>query len=119
MEQTNPKISVEYANSVVIATFTLEKILEDLDIQLLEKTLLPLIHQQHKPLMLLDFSNVKFLTSAVLGLLIRILKKVNEAGGTLRLCGINSKILEIFGITRLDKVFDIYATREKALLAFE
>jgi anti-sigma B factor antagonist len=114
----NPKLSVEYVDSVVLATFTSEKILEDFDIQALEKTLLPLVDQDHKPLIVLDFSNVRYLTSSVLGLLIRILKKVNEAGGGLRLCGINAKILEIFTITRLDKVFDIFPTREKALLEF-
>lgn len=115
----NPKLSVEYADSVVVATFTSEKILEDVDIQALEKTLFPLIDQNHKPLILLDFSNVKFLTSSVLGLLIRVLKKVNMAGGGLRMCGINAKILEIFNITRLDKVFEIFPTREKALLDFQ
>jgi anti-sigma B factor antagonist len=114
----DPKLSVEYINSVVVATFTSERILEDVDIQALEKTLLPLVDQDHKPLIVLDFSNVKFLTSAVLGLLIRILKKVNEAGGGLRFCGINAKILEIFNITRLDKVFEILPTREKALFEF-
>ncbi|NLH15912.1 MAG: STAS domain-containing protein [Phycisphaerae bacterium] len=114
----NPKLSVEYVDSVVVATFTSEKILEDVDIQALEKTLLPLVDQDRKPLIILDFSNVKFLTSSVLGLLIRILKKVNEAGGGLRLCGINAKILEIFNITRLDKVFEIVSTREKALVEF-
>jgi anti-sigma B factor antagonist len=114
----NPKVSVEYVDSVVVATFTSERILEDVDIQALEKTLLPLVDQDRKPLIILDFSNVKFLTSAVLGLLIRILKKVNEAGGGLRFCGINAKILEIFNITRLDKVFEILPTREKALLEF-
>jgi anti-sigma B factor antagonist len=114
----NPKLSVEYVDSVVVATFTSERILEDVDIQALEKTLLPLVDQNHKPLIVLDFSNVKFLTSAVLGLLIRILKKVNEAGGGLRFCGINAKILEIFNITRLDKVFEILPTREKALFEF-
>jgi len=114
----NPKVSVEYIDSVVVATFTSERILEDVDIQALEKTLLPLVDQDHKPFIVLDFSNVKFLTSAVLGLLIRILKKVNEAGGGLRFCGINAKILEIFNITRLDKVFEILPTREKALFEF-
>ena len=56
---------------------------------------------------MIDFSNVKFLTSSVLGLLIRISKKVYEAEGKLRLCSIAPKILEVFKITRLDKIFEI------------
>ena len=57
---------------------------------------------------MLNFANVKFLSSAVLGLLIRISKKIYQRNGQLKLCGINSKIFDIFKITRLDRVFDIY-----------
>lgn len=42
-------------------------------------------------------------------------KKVYESDGSLRLCCIEPKIMKVFKITRLDKVFDIYATQEKAI----
>ena len=41
--------------------------------------------------------------------------RVYERGGRLGLCGISAKIYEIFRITRLDKVFDIYEDADKAL----
>ena len=107
MDRSNPKISVTYAGQAAIVTFALEKILEEADIRGLEASIMPLIDQDEHTNLVLDFSRVKFLTSSVLGLLIRISKKVYEADGKLRLCGIGRNILEIFKITRLDRVFEI------------
>ncbi len=114
MDQSNPQISVEYANEVAIATIRAEKILEESDIQSVESTVMPLIGNNPVKLVI-DFSNVKFLTSSALGLLIRISKKVYESDGQLRLACIDRKILEIFKITRLDKVFEIHADRNSAI----
>ena len=64
--------------------------------------------------LILDFTNVKFLSSAVLGLLIRVSKKIYEQDGQLRLCDISPRIYEIFKITRLTKIFDILPDRAAA-----
>jgi anti-sigma B factor antagonist len=111
MDQVHPKISVEYEGKVTIAILTDEKILEEADIQALEGSLMPLIESTERINLVMDFCNVQFLTSAVLGLLIRVSKKVYESQGQLKLCCINRKILEIFKITRLDKIFEMYAHR--------
>lgn len=107
MEQMSPKIAVEYDGNVTIATLSDEKILDEADILALEESLLPLIEQNAGLHLVLNFSEVKFLSSSVLGLLIRVSKKIYESKGQLRLCSIDSKIMEIFRITRLDNVFEI------------
>jgi len=118
MDQMNPKLSIEYTDGVTVAVMTDEKILEEEQIQSLEKTFMPLIEQAGKIRLLIDFGNVQFLTSSVLGLLIRINRKVYQSEGKLRLCSINPKILEIFKITRLDKVFEIFPNRQEAMDGF-
>lgn len=115
MVQTNPKIAVENVENVAIVTLLGEKILEALDVQALGDSIMPLVERKDGINLMLDFSNVQFLSSSVLGLLIRISKKVYETGGQLRLCSIRDSIMEIFRITRLDKVFEIYPDREQAL----
>lgn len=115
MDQMSPRIEVEYAQNATVTTLTDEKILEQADIQALEDSIMPLIESSDEINLVIDFSKVKFLTSAVLGLLIRISKKVYESGGRLKLCSIDPKILEIFKITRLDRVFDICEDRYEAL----
>ncbi len=117
MEQVKPNISVEYVNGATIITFTNEKILEETDITALQESIMVVIEQTEKIGLVLDFCNVRFLSSAVLGLLIRISKKIYERDGRLALCNIYPKIHEIFKITRLTKIFDIYADRENAVQA--
>jgi anti-sigma B factor antagonist len=109
MASIKPRISVEYGKNATIVTFTDEKILEEKDVQALQESIMSVIESASGGIkLILDFCNVRFLSSAVLGLLIRISKKVYEHDGQLKLCGIDPKIYKIFKITRLTKIFDIY-----------
>jgi len=109
MASMKPRISVEYAENATVITFTDEKILEEKDVQAIQESIMSVIESASDGIkLILDFSNVQFLSSAVLGLLIRISKKVYEHDGQLKLCSINPKIYKIFKITRLTKIFDIY-----------
>lgn len=56
---------------------------------------------------ILDFSNVDYLSSAALGKIISMNKKLKEKGTSLVLRKMNENIHEIFVITRLDKFFKI------------
>jgi anti-sigma B factor antagonist len=114
MAGIKPRISVEYAGDATIVTFTDEKILEEKDIKALQESIMSVIEQAKRISLILDFGNIRFLSSAVLGLLIRISKRIYERDGSLRLCNINPKIYEIFKITRLTKTFDIYKDVESA-----
>jgi anti-sigma B factor antagonist len=114
MASIEPKMSVEYAENAAIITFTDEKILEEKDIQTLGESIVSIVEQGERINLILDFCNVRFLSSAVLGLLIRVSKKVYERDGQLKLCNIDPKINEIFKITRLNKIFDICQDIEDA-----
>ncbi len=113
-DKKSPPVAVTYEGDVTIATLTRERILEDADIRALEETILPLIAQADSIRLVIDFSTVRFLTSAALGLLIRISKKVREQGGRLALCSIQPKIYEVFRITQLDQVFQIFPDADQA-----
>jgi len=115
MASIKPRISVEYAENATIVTFTDEKILEEKDVQALQESIMSVIEQAERISLILDFCNVRFLSSAVLGLLIRISKKVYERDGQLKLCSINPNIYKIFKITRLTKIFDMYQDIESAV----
>ena len=68
--------------------------------------------------MLLNFSNVEFLSSAALGKLITLDKKVKANAGRLKLSNIRPEIYEVFAITKLNKLFDIKDDEADALAAF-
>lgn len=57
--------------------------------------------------LVLDLGDVQYLSSAVLGKLINLKKKVVGVSGTLRIENLHPDLLEVFRITRLDQAFDI------------
>ena len=61
-----------------------------------------------------NLANVKYLDSTGLGVLIGGLKRLRESEGNLVLVGPGMRILRIFEITGLDKIFDIYDTEGEA-----
>ncbi|MGL4225541.1 MAG: STAS domain-containing protein [Vibrio sp.] len=64
--------------------------------------------------LLLDFSHVDFIDSSCLGALVSILKSLNGKGD-LVLCSLNSNILNLFKLTRMDRIFSIKDNRQEAL----
>ena len=68
--------------------------------------------------LLLSFANVEHMSSAALGMLITLNKKVAEASGVLKLSDIAPQIYEVFRITRLNQLFDISDTAENAVASF-
>lgn len=115
MADIKPNISVQYTDKATVLTLTDRKILEEQDIRALETSVMSVIDQSPTVRLVLDFCQVEFLSSAVLGLLIRISKRVNEKNGQLRLCNISSKLYEVFKITQLTKIFDIQKDVENAV----
>ncbi len=65
--------------------------------------------------MIIDVTRVEYLDSTGLGVLIGGLKRAREHDGDLRLICDNPRILRIFGITGLTKIFDIHPTEEEGL----
>jgi len=67
--------------------------------------------------LVVDMAGVEFLDSTGLGVLVGGLKRVRSHDGALRLVCDQEKILKVFRITGLTKVFPIHATLEEALAA--
>jgi anti-sigma B factor antagonist len=108
MRGPKPKIMVEYIDSITIVTFTSDRLVDQPDIKAVEESILRLIADTGPTYLVLDFTKIAFLSSAALGALIKILSAVNKRNGEMRLCAVDDKVAQIFKITRLNKVFDIY-----------
>lgn len=70
------------------------------------------------PRAILDLSQLHFLSSIFLGLLVAVHRQVVADGGKLRICGVQPDNLEVFRFTKLDKFFDICEDRPSALASF-
>jgi len=107
MEQEQSKIMIESGMDVTIVTFTEERIVDEEQIRELQESFGPIIEKNQDKELILNFVNVKFMTSALLGLLVRIHKKVCELDGQLRLSNLDPNLRKVFEITQLTKIFEI------------
>ena len=67
---------------------------------------------------ILDFRNVKFMSSSMLGKLVQLQKKCKEFKVHLKLSAISPDIRQVFKITKLDKLFEIEDDEAAARKAF-
>jgi anti-sigma B factor antagonist len=58
----------------------------------------------------IDLTDVSFMDSSGLGVIVRALKRCREAENDLDLVITNERVLKVFGITGLDQVIPIHAT---------
>ena len=108
-------MDIDEVGDVTVARFIDKKILDENNIQIIGNQLFGLVEEDGRKKIVLDFTNVEYLSSAALGKLITMDKKVKASGGKLRLCNIRKDIYEVFAITRLNKVFDIRNTQDEAI----
>lgn len=111
-------LSIQTVKEVTLVEFTNNKILDEANIEDIKATVFGLIDQAETPKLLLDFANVDHMSSAALGTLINISNRVREKNGQLRLSNIKPQIYEVFVITKLNKLFRIFGTREEATQSF-
>jgi anti-anti-sigma factor len=113
-------VETQEIDGVLVVTFSDSKILDEGKIQQIGTELAAAANAaqaNHK--LLLDFSGVEFMSSAMIGQLVLLNKKCKGSETTLKLCSISPNVSEVFTIMKLNKVFDILKTRDKALKAFD
>lgn len=71
-----------------------------------------------EPRVVLHVSEVSFLDSAGLGVLVRLLHRTRSAFGDLKLCCVPQRVAEVLRITRLADVFDVHTGEDEAIAAF-
>ena len=112
------RLQLSQVGDVTVVRFVDRKILDEANIQELGQELFQLIEEEKRSSLLLNFSSVEFLSSAALGKLITIDKRVKAPGGKLQLRNIRPEIYEVFAITKLNKLFDIKDDEADALASF-
>ena len=67
---------------------------------------------------LLNWGNVEYISSALMGELIKFQRAVQEVEGKLLMCRIIPGVYSVFQLTKLDKFFEIFRDEESALKKF-
>ena len=67
---------------------------------------------------LIDLSRTGYIDSSGLGVLVSLSKRIRAQGGEVRLGSLNDDLKALFELTKLDTLFQIADTRERALESF-
>jgi anti-sigma B factor antagonist len=98
---------------VTDARLTDESKLEELGAELIKE-----LNSTTEERVILDFRNVQFMSSSMLGKLVQLQKKCKEFKVHLKLAAISPDIRQVFKITKLDKLFEIESDEAAARKAF-
>jgi anti-sigma B factor antagonist len=111
-------LKVEMNGDVAEVQFLVKRILDEPTIQAIAEQLFGLVDQDGKRKLLLNFTNVEYMSSAALGKLINLHKKLQALKGQLAMCNVIPQIFEVFAITKLDKIFKIFPDVDGAMGSF-
>jgi len=116
--QESGSFVVQRVRDIHVVEFMTDALLDQANIERLGDDLSELVEKSGHPKFVISFSNIEYVSSAVLGVLIATHKKVHKMRGELRLASISDRISEVFKITRMDKMLKIYETTDAALAKF-
>lgn len=114
-----PFISFEQHGSITLGRVERATVLDAQNVAEFGRCLMTLAEQSPGAQVLLDFSQVGYLSSAVLNELLGAHRALLATNGNLRLSSLNEDILKVFEITNLDKVFVIYDSWEDGLKKYQ
>ncbi len=112
-------LKIEQIGDVSEVQFLVKRILDESTIQAIAEQLFSLVDQDGQRKLLLNFTGVEYMSSAALGKLINLHKKLTGLKGTLAMCNLIPQIFEVFAITKLDKIFKIFPDEDTALASFK
>ncbi len=68
--------------------------------------------------LVVDMSEVDFIDSSGIGILLSVLRLVKSLEGQMKLCTLSSNIFDLFMLLHLEHVFEMFINREKAVASF-
>lgn len=107
-------LEAETEGNALVVRFLTHAIVDERVIRIVAEELFRLAEAGHKNLVL-DFEEVKHLSSSILATLIKLNKHLQDCRGQLRLCSIDADIMPVFEVTHLNKVLRILPDRAEAI----
>lgn len=71
------------------------------------------------PLCILDLAGINRIEGAFFGELLKLMKLVKAAGGTLKLCQLAPPLRDVLRVTRMERLFEVFEDRPAALASFD
>jgi anti-sigma B factor antagonist len=107
-------MEIEHIGNVTIVRFVHPVILSGTTAEAVSDELCRLVDGEGRFRLILNFGNVRSLTSLMLGKLFTLNKKVQAASGRLAVCDLSPDLQELFEFTRLSTCLEIHADEQNA-----
>jgi anti-sigma B factor antagonist len=111
-------MSVETIGDVTVVRLTLPEIWDEKTAEQIGQQLYDLVEKQGRRQLILNFAQVRMMTSTMLAKLLILRKKIAAAGGRIALCETNPELHDVLDALKLPQLFTIYDEEEKALEDF-
>ena len=105
------------AGGVNIVDLTLPHALDIEEFDRLNEAILELIRKEPEGQWVLDLSQLSYMGSAALGLLVNLRQQIKQSGGRLVLCGLSPQLMHIFKTCCMERLFKIVKSRNDAVAA--
>jgi anti-anti-sigma factor len=102
-----PDILISREAGCAVVEFANSRISEGTTVEAIQTTLTQLIEDDPQQSIVIDFQRVELMSSATLGVLVRLYRDLSENGGRMVLCGLQPSVQKVFELTRLDQLFRI------------
>lgn len=108
MSDASLKVEFNTSDSITIGTILNTEMLDGTNVATFGAQSLDYV-QEHPGLnLLINFENIRYMSSAGLTELLRIREALKPQNGDVQLWGVNKDIANVFRITNLDKIFKIH-----------
>lgn len=101
-------LEAKNVNGVLVLGFPESKILDEAKIQSIGKELTASLAKVKNGRIVLDFDGVEFMSSAMIGKLVLMHRKCKASSVQLQVARLSDNIMQVFKVTRLDKLFTFY-----------
>jgi anti-anti-sigma factor len=110
-------VEISGEGSAVIVAFKIASMSNVDEIAAASRQIKEFIEKKQPRAMVVDFEDVKFFSSAVLGLLLDVRAKLKTYDGEVVISEINPQLYRVFKITHLDRIFKFFPDKESAVKA--
>jgi anti-sigma B factor antagonist len=111
-------LRIEEEGDVTVAKFVTQAIMDERVIRTIGQALYREVEQLGHDQLVLDFSDVRHFSSALLAVLIELNKRIKATKGRLVLCGLRPELQEVFVVTKLNGTLKIVADMYEAMRLF-
>ncbi|CAD77628.1 probable anti-anti-sigma regulatory factor (antagonist of anti-sigma factor) [Rhodopirellula baltica SH 1] len=119
-EQTHMSaITEQMQGEVLIVGFTDNALRDAQRIEVVGREMQEIVPQAIHKKMLIDFSGLAFMSSAMINKLILLNKSCKAQGVALKFCNVSPLVMEVFRIVNLGKLIDIQGDQEVAVASFD